>query len=432
MSIFEEILEHIEGLTIIDTHEHLSNESEWAGQQCDVLVEWLKHYFSSDLVSAGLPKKVLDETVRDSRKPLMERWAIVEPYWQAARNTGYARALDITAREIYGLAGVNGSTIEELNAKFVKRRADTAAGKSYYRHVLKDKGRIAVSITPRAAGEFSVDREFLRSVLRLEGLIDLHEAAQLEKLGAETNTRIHTLDDYESAVKVVLERALSEGAVGLKCLFAYRRPILFGKATREEAEAAFNGLFGIMPSSSTAGMPAASYLRPLEDYMMHRTLAFADERGMVMQVHTGIQAGNGNILANSNPELLTNLFLEYRNVTFDIFHISYPWHFTLAALAKSFANVTIDMCWAHIISPEASVRALAEYLDSVPANKISAFGGDYCFPDGVYGHQKIARQNVARTLALKVEEGTFDLDRAKEISTWLFVDNPKRIFNLDI
>jgi hypothetical protein len=43
--------------------------------------------------------------------------------------------------------------------------------------------------------------------------------------------------------------------------------------------------------------------------------------------------------------------------------------------------------------------ALVEWLDTVPANKISAFGGDYIFVDGVYGHQYLARQNVARALA---------------------------------
>jgi hypothetical protein len=74
------------------------------------------------------------------------------------------------------------------------------------------------------------------------------------------------------------------------------------------------------------------------------------------------------------------------------------------------------------------VSALAEYLDAVPFNKISAFGGDYLFVDGVYGHQQIARENVSKALALKVDEGIFDLDRAKEIARCLFYENPLKIF----
>lgn len=32
------------------------------------------------------------------------------------------------------------------------------------------------------------------------------------------------------------------------------------------------------------------------------------------------------------------------------------------------------------------VNALLEWFDTVPLNKISAFGGDYLSVDGVYGH----------------------------------------------
>jgi hypothetical protein len=100
-------------------------------------------------------------------------------------------------------------------------------------------------------------------------------------------------------------------------------------------------------------------------------------------------------------------------------------------LAKNFRNVFIDMCWGHIISPEAARRAIVEWLDAVPANKISAFGGDYGFIDGVYGHQLIARQNVASALSQKVADGTISISRAEEIATWMFIENPKRIFNLE-
>ena len=66
----------------------------------------------------------------------------------------------------------------------------------------------------------------------------------------------------------------------------------------------------------------------------------------------------------------------------------------------------------------------------LPANKISAFGGDYGFVDGVYGHQLLARQNVAASLAAKVAGGSMDLDRAKQIAQWMFIDNPTRLFGL--
>ena len=88
------------------------------------------------------------------------------------------------------------------------------------------------------------------------------------------------------------------------------------------------------------------------------------------------------------------------------------------------------MCWAHVVSPNASVNALLEWFDTVPLNKISAFGGDYEHVDGVYGHLKLAQQNVAEALSIKVDQGLFDVDKAKEISGMLFYNNPKKIFRI--
>ena len=67
----------------------------------------------------------------------------------------------------------------------------------------------------------------------------------------------------------------------------------------------------------------------------------------------------------------------------------------------------------------------------MPANKIIGFGGDYCFVDGVYGHQQLARENIAAALTEKVETGTFDVERAKEIARWVLVDNPAALYGFD-
>lgn len=432
MSALEALQEYIDTLQIIDTHEHLPNESEWAGYERDVLDEWLVHYFCCDLVSAGLPRATLDNAVRDPSISLIERWELVAPYWHAASNTAYARVLEIVARDLYGVDSISAETLPEIDRQFKKRRAEAAEGKSYYKHVLKDKSKIVTSLNDRLGPpHLSDDREFFSPVYRIEGLIDIHTPESMIELGETVGIPIHTLDDFADAVTASIENALESGAVALKCPLAYSRPIHFAKRTRAEAEEAFNSIFE-EPFGVDVGARPDEPLQSLTDYMMHHTLRLADRKGLVMQVHTGLQEGNGNIISNSNPELLINLLLEYANVTFDIFHISYPYQQTLSAIAKNFRNVTVDMCWAQICSPEAAVRALVEYLDVFPANKISAFGGDYLFPDGVYGHQVITRRNVARALAIKVGDDVFDIDRAKEIAHWLFWDNPKRIFDLDV
>ena len=128
MTTRETLQAYIDSLRIVDTHEHLQLESDWVKLEEDVLAQWLTHYFPYDMVSAGLPATLYEGPVRDSSKPLAERWKIVEPYWDAARNTGYGRALDIAARGLYGVQRVDGKTIEELNAKFVEARKASATG----------------------------------------------------------------------------------------------------------------------------------------------------------------------------------------------------------------------------------------------------------------------------------------------------------------
>jgi predicted TIM-barrel fold metal-dependent hydrolase len=417
----EVLTEHINGLRIIDTHEHLPDEKDRPAD-ADVLSEWLTQYFSSDLVSAGLS----DEGVafaKDPTRDLMARWEAVEPFWHAARSTGYGRALDITARDIYGLDHVGRDTIGDLNAKFLEAREKG----SHYRRVLKDKSRIAVSVVDT---NLDCDREFFASVARLGAFLSPSHRMNTVSLGDEAGVRIHSLGDWKAAAGTVLDRWFDEkGAVGLKCGLAYLRPLRFDKVPEVDAERAFAQLFD--DAHSPDWRPGIKMARTFEDHMMHFVLAWADRRGIAVQFHTGIQEGNGNIITNANPTHLTNLFLEYRNVKFDVFHMGYPYMQELSVLAKNFRNVHIDMCWGHIISPEAARRALVEWLDAVPANKISAFGGDYGFVDGVYGHQRIARENVAWSLATKVADASFDTDRAKEVACWVFFENPKRLFGLD-
>jgi len=419
---YERLREDIFALEIYDTHEHLPVfESERPGHT-DVLAEYLGQYFSCDLVSAGLPMADFRKA-EDASGPLAERWALVEPYWEAARNTGYGRALDAAARDLYGLPRIDGETIGPLNEAFTAARA---AGGSYQR-VLKDKSRILRSICDKPPLE-DCDTDFFRLTVRLDEFITPASAAEIEALQQRADgMRIHTLDDLMAAAEHVLDRALGTGKViCLKHGLAYLRPLRYEKVSAARAEEAFNALRLRRPGD---GNPLAT--RALQDFMMHHVCRLAEARGLVMQVHTGLQEGTGNYIYNSDPALLTNLFLEYSGLRFDVFHIGYPYHQTLSALAKNFPNVFIDFCWAQIISPTAAVRALVEYLDAVPANKISGFGGDYGFVDAVYGHQFIARENVARALAIKVDEGVFDLDRARQLARMILRDNPGRLFGLE-
>ena len=418
---YEELFDYVSKLEIIDTHEHLPAFESERDKDTDVLKEYLLHYFCRDLISAGLTAADFKK-VANNHLPLMERWKIVEPYWKVSRNTGYGRALDIAVKALYGIDKISRATIEELNSAFLK-----SLEPGHFKKVLKDMSHIKISLLD---SNLNCDKSFFRSVYRLDNFICPASGTDIENASRQTGITIHSLDNWLDACESTLEKALKGGAVALKSGLAYQRPLKYEAVSKHEAEDDFIKFFTARNAPTWEAqrfMPGYKF----QDYMMHFILGLANKKHLIFQFHTGLQEGNGNLISNSNPSLLSNLFLQYPEIDFDIFHIGYPYQQVLSALAKTFANVYIDMCWANVISPTACVYSLIEWLDSVPANKISAFGGDYLFIDGVYGHQYLARCNVTKALAKKIEDGMLDMEWAKEIAKMLFYDNPLKLFKLE-
>lgn len=435
---YNEILNYMNTLTIIDTHEHLPSNEEDRDKNTDVLKEYLLHYFNRDLISAGLSLKD-NQKIAQNGIFVTEKWKIIEPYWKVSEYTGYGRALSIAVKDIYGIDRIDADTIEELNTRFQK-----SLKPGHFKKVLKDVCRIKTSLLnvhtltsdSKALGPYtrsiSCDRSLFSPVYVIDTLVWPLSLNQIELIEEESDIRITSFKRWLDATEAVIEKTVGLGAIALKLGLAYKRTLRFEMVPASIAEDEFNNIFkskhfanGWIERPVTTG-------KAFQDYMLHFILGIANKKKNTVQIHTGIQEGSGNILSNSNPVLLSNLFLEYPDITFDIFHIGYPYQNQLAVLAKNFSNVFIGMCWAHIVSPNASVNYLLELIDTVPLNKISAFGGDYLFIDGVCGHLVLAKENVAKTLSIKVQENLFDIDTAKLIAKMLFYDNPVKIFRLKI
>jgi predicted TIM-barrel fold metal-dependent hydrolase len=235
-------------------------------------------------------------------------------------------------------------------------------------------------------------------------------------------------DDYLGAIE---ERfaAYASQASALKIGAAYSRPLEFEDRAYSEVEPLFNRLLNA-GWERNGDAPSLAELRAMQDYLVHFSLRQCSKYDLTVKFHTGLQEGNGNTIRNSRAALLSNLFFKYPKVRFDIYHISYPYQEELLTLAKNFANVAIDFCWMWIINPAAGRRALSEFLEAVPANKIHGFGGDFIFVEGAYAHAMMAKDNIARVLAEKVSDGEMAVQRALTIGRWLLRDNPIAWFGL--
>ena len=421
--MIQEIYDYVKTLPLIDTHEHLPG-FEKNHHYVDVLADFLPHYYSVDMISAGLSKEDY-RRVMGNDLSVKEKWALVEPYWQACRYTGYGQSLAITARDIYGVEEICGDTIEALNDAYLKLNRQ----EGLYHKILKEKCNIKASVLD-CRDFVPVDREFFVPAYRINSLIQPQTLTQMEALEKETGVTICGFEDYLRACEVRIDQFSKQSPI-LKCMMAASRSNSFPRTTRAEAEKAYNSLFYSGSGYATRTEDIMFSLNPtLTNYLFRHVVSLAQEKGMVMQIHTGMQEGNGNILEHSKPTHLNDIFHEYPKMRFDVFHIGYPYQAELGALVKMYPNVCVDMCWTHILSPVAARRTLNEWLELFSYTKICGFGGDYLMVDTVYGHQYMARRNIAQALSEKVEEGVFSIDDACRIAKALLYDNPARIFNI--
>ena len=429
---YSTIKKYIDKIKLVDTHEHLPPEMDRLGEEVDVLATFFQYYASSDLISSGMPEEEFLK-IWDVSRSLDDRWEIFEPWWEKIRNTAYARVLETSAKGLYGVDNISRDTYLTLSRRMKERNRE-----GLYSWVLKEMSGIEVSILD--TGIYDVDRSLFAPVLSFNDMLRATDRSAIEAIGLSMGRRIHTLSDLCKAVAARFDQ-LKGKVVAVKIPTAYNRPLFFEKTTFSVAEEAFNKIFNMrlfkrveVPPKGDKRVPAdvgAEELLPLQNYLVHLIVQEAEMRRLPIQIHTGLQEGNENIITHSKPTHLVNLFMEYSAAKFDIFHGGWPYSSELGALAKNFPNVYIDMCWMHIISDSRARSALSEWLDEVPANKIMGFGGDYAFIEGVYGHMVIAKENISRVLASKVDDGAFSIDEAKRYALWLLRDNPMRLFFLE-
>lgn len=413
----QRIRNHIKNMRVVDTHEHLMNPAGIAkSSMCDFTL-LLHHYADDDLKSAGMPKAEFDGMLVDTSLSVMDKWNAVKPHWENSKNTAYNRVVLLTVKELFGIDKLDETTVEPLSAK-IKEAYKT----DWHKTIFEDKCKFDFIIADIGDRSFGDPAKF-RYVQRFN-YFGLSSKKDFEKLAEQNGMKIQSLDDLTASLEKDFQKAVEKGFVAVKNGTAYSRTQYYEDVDKKTAEEIFNKVM-----KSEVALPFES-VKPLSDYMWHRTIELARKYNKPIQIHTGLQAGDGNMIENSNPALLANLFLKYRDVKFILFHGGYPFGGELATLAKNFQNVYIDLCWLYIISPSYSERYLHEWLETVPANKIMAFGGDYHNAENVYGHLLFAKEIVGNVLIEKVRDGYFSEEEAIQIATLMLHDNAVNLFGL--
>lgn len=408
------LFEEIEKMPVVDCHEHLPTEKERVAKDVDALTLF-SHYCKADLEAAGLLQGESQKRLFDASRPLDERWTKFKPYLPAIRHGSYAYPAFAYIRDVLGFDDLNDETVGPISERL---RADNQPG--IYRQIMQDRCGIKTAIQCKE-GVGKGDQPFFVYLCR-DRSADVYA---LEALERETGVAIHSLRHLDDAIEKYVEDRHDEGAVGLKVGLAYARTLEIDDVPAAEAERIL-----VAARSKVRSRPSDAEGERLENYVIRREVEACERFHMPVVIHTGYQAGNRNDIRNARATKLWSLLRSYPRARFDLFHGSFPYVSDMTVLGKYFENVSLNMCWMHIMSPEIARRALREWLDAVPVTKIFAFGGDYTVVEKVHGHLKLARMNVAMVLAEKVESEWMTEEEALTVAQFMFHDNPKRWYGI--
>lgn len=400
------LIEAMEGMEIIDAHEHLPPEYVRTDAKVDALTLF-SHYTRTDLVTAGMKPEDYDKVI-NSEDPLDERWELFRPHLENIRYGSYARPAFMAAKEFYGFDDINDDNYRELSE--VMQSQNTPG---IYKRILREKCKIKVALTQ--AGRTDYDGDLLVPLMPMDMYAAVRSADDVAHKADSLGMKVANLDDYMELAKKGVMKLQDEGAVGLKMVSMPNSP-----PSRKAADE----VFGKIMSESD---PKIDNIGQLKDFLMNYLIDVAGELDMVVAVHAGMW---GDFRTLDSKHMIP-VFPRHPGTKFDLYHLGMPSVRDTLVIGKNFPNVWLNICWCHIISQQMTCSALDECIDLVPMNKIIGFGGDYSRPvEKVYGHLVMAREDIATVLGRRVDRGMMDTDEAIAIAKKWLLDNPSKLYKL--
>jgi predicted TIM-barrel fold metal-dependent hydrolase len=428
VSVDRDIEQKVNATPFIDTHEHLIEESErLAGPlpgfdlfPCNDWAYLFLHYALDDLKIAGMTPDAVQQFIAPNVSPL-DKWALFAPYWPYIRQTGYGRAALISIQRLFDVDDVRADTVEHITAKMRQQ-----ARKGFYQHILRDVANIE-SCQVNSLEHTFCQTEYPDLLFQDISTVAMGSDLNLESLRHDTSMPITTLHECYQAIDWYFE-SYGQQAVAVKNQSAYNRRLNYENVWAEDAAPLFERF-----AKGKDELNAAE-LKAVQDHLFRYTVSKATSYQLPVKLHTGYYAGTGHMPIARVKENLADLcpiLGDFPDTRFVLMHITYPYQDELIALAKHYANVYVDLCWAWIVNPAATVRFVKEFLMAVPANKLFTFGGDYYSVENVVGHAAIARQGLAQALSELSAEGWLAQREALALVEPLMRGNAWQVFRLD-
>jgi predicted TIM-barrel fold metal-dependent hydrolase len=421
---------YIDGLTVIDTHEHLSSEAELLGLQLDIFNLFIP-YIVDNLESAGITNNEM-ALMKNSQAPFKDRWAAFYKYYPAIQNSTYILALEASLAEQYQFKNYGLDECQRISDLLKKDFAEKGFMKKFF-----EKNKIESMLTFRSPSSEDVRRSYGEDKMMLVPTVNnicVKDANSLDEISKLTETPIRNIDDILAGIDKLFKEYAAAGIKNIKFGSAYNREINYKARTRAEADASFAKIMAT-PFDYSDAKPNKYYVFhledyhiPLDDYLGVYMIKQAEKYNMNVIFHVGIFAWNFNSVKNNHTSSLEWLIKNFPTVNFVILHAGYPYFDEAILLAKYYPNVYINMTWDHIIERGISIDIMKRYIEMLPTSKIHLFGGDYLFPQQIYGSLIFTKENLYITLSELIKKGIMSEEQAKKIAIdWLY-NNPKAFY----
>src|SRR5436309_610089 len=412
----------ISSLALVDTHEHLLPEDQWAGDNAklieglkeagrpgwgdagpDILQDLFLNYVPSDLEVAGASRDAIAQLFDPAAGDIEFRFSGIREAWEATQFTGYGEAVRLIAREVYGLhsltpEGLQGAQrkLEELRQPGERLRLlSEVAGLD---HVQIDDFQWACKPDESGPDFFLYDLSWAGFA---RGEVKVGDIQQ------ETGIEVSTLEDLREALAAIFRR-YAPCAIAVKAQHAYTRTLRWEERSDDEAASALAVVL------ARGEVEEATRLL-LGDWCWARGVELAIEHNLPFKLHTGHPAGTGYMPIDwVRAGNLCPLLARYSEARFVLMHTSYPYSDELVSIAKHYPNVWVDLCWAWSIDPYTSAVFVRRFLHAVPSNKLFGFGGDTFWPTSAVAYSIQARRGLRRALEAEIVES--DMTEQKDIT----------------
>ncbi len=266
---------------------------------------------------------------------------------------------------------------------------------------------------------YSADMKDFRALL--PG-VEMDTMIRIEPLLNRLLARDMGFDETKTAyLETLVEEVENNGAVAIKSAIAYQTGLDVDLVDEVGARRGFDAM---MRDGDRTGEKA------FRDYALLLALEICRERGLPIQIHTGVGDSPVVNLSQFNPILLFDLLSgeAYRDIQFVLVHAGYPFTGEAGFLAHTYPNVWIDVSEMVPFAGVGIRDQMMRILEMTPVTRVMYGSDGYNIPEMFWFSAIYFKRVFGEILDALVRDGTVGKNFAREMASMVLTDNARRLY----